>query len=211
MLNILLKELRHHAPFTLAGTLVGVISLIVFRELPTQTAYQLFYTLHPVHVVFSAMATASMYSMYKCGCLNKRCNLGGLLVVGLLGSIGVATLSDCIIPYIGERLLGMPNGDLHIGIIEEPGLVLPMALLGITFAYFRPSTKFPHFGHVILSTLASSVHIILAGLNSLSVLLLIVTFFFLFFAVWLPCCLSDIIFPLLFVKPEQINEHNTCH
>jgi len=26
---------------------------------------------------------------------------------------------------------------------------------------------------------------------------------FLFLAVWLPCCTSDIVFPLLFVRPED--------
>jgi hypothetical protein len=28
-------------------------------------------------------------------------------------------------------------------------------------------------------------------------------FLFLFLAVWIPCCLSDIVFPLLFVKPRR--------
>jgi hypothetical protein len=33
------------------------------------------------------------------------------------------------------------------------------------------------------------------------------SFGFLFLAVWLPCCISDIVFPLLFVKSGDVAPH----
>ncbi|GAH57776.1 unnamed protein product, partial [marine sediment metagenome] len=38
--------------------------------------------------------------------------------------------------------------------------------------------------------------------QTLNLVTCIVIFFFLFLAVWIPCCVSDIVFPLLFTKEE---------
>jgi hypothetical protein len=65
-------------------------------------------------------------------------------------------------------------------------------------------TKFPHAGHVLLSTWASLFHIIMAKGQVVSLLSYAVIFLFLFLAVWLPCCLSDIVFPLGFVKEPHL-------
>jgi len=94
----------------------------------------------------------------------------------------------------------MENRGIHIGFIEKWWLVNPLAIIGIIIAYFSPKTKFPHFGHVLLSTWASLFHIILAIGKSLNWYSYLVIFLFLFIAVWIPCCVSDIAFPLLFVK-----------
>jgi hypothetical protein len=112
-------------------------------------------------------------------------------------------MSDSIIPYLGEVMLKMPNRGIHIGFIEKWYLVNPLAVLGVFIAYLRPTTRFPHAGHVLLSTWASLFHIIMSIGESLHWLVYVVIFLFLFIAVWLPCCLSDIIFPLLFVKDAQ--------
>ena len=141
-----------------------------------------------------------MYELYKCGRLSGKCSLWILLVIGYVGSVGIATLSDSLIPYFGEMLLNLPNREFHIGFIEKWWLVNPAALLGIIIAYFRPMTKFPHLGHVLFSTLASLFHISMAIGEKLDWISCIVIFLFLFIAVWIPCCISDIVFPLLFVK-----------
>jgi hypothetical protein len=123
-------------------------------------------------------------------------------MIGYLGSIGIATISDSIIPYFGEIVLGMPNRGIHLGFIEKWWLVNPLAIAGIAIAYFRPSTKFPHAGHVLLSTWASLFHMIMAIGQPLNLMMYIGILFFLFLAVWLPCCVSDIVFPLLFIKEK---------
>jgi len=142
--------------------------------------------------------TASMYKIH----VKRRLKFWALVVVGYTGSIGIATLSDSIIPFIGEALLHLPNRGIHIGFIEKWWLINPMAVAGILIAHRFPRTKFPHAGHVFLSTWASLFHIIMAMGGKLTPMLFPVTFIFLFLAVWIPCCTSDIVFPLLFVKPH---------
>jgi len=135
--------------------------------------------------------------------MKGKCNLWILLIIGYIGSIGIATISDSLIPYLGEVLLHMPNRGLHIGFIEKWWLVNPLAIAGVVIAYFWPKTTFPHAGHVLLSTWASLFHIMMAKGETLSVLSYITIFLFLFLAVWIPCCVSDIVFPLLFVKESN--------
>jgi hypothetical protein len=194
----ILEELRDHTPFTVVGAFTGIILMILFlsSNLSPKTSYTIFYTLHPLHVLVSALVTASMYELHVGG----NFKLWVLIIIGYVGSIGIATLSDSLIPYIGESLLNLPNRSMHLGFIEEWWLINPLALIGILIAYFKPATKLPHYGHVLLSTWASLFHIIMALGSSLSPLTYIVILFFLFISVWIPCCISDIVFPLLFIK-----------
>jgi len=198
MRNRFIVELEHHAPFTFFGAVTGVILLAVFRNMPYAPAYRIFYVLHPFHVFLSALVTASMYKNYKCPGTHP-CPVWAILAVGYVGSIGIATLSDSIIPFLGETLLKMPHRHMHIGFIEEWWLVNPLAIAGIALAYFRPSTKFPHAGHVLISTWASLFHMIMAKGSLTGIVTYIAVLVFLFIAVWVPCCLSDIVFPLIFV------------
>ena len=204
------KELKIHTPFTVFGALTGIVIMLFSSKIPAKLSYDIFYILHPIHVVLSALVTASMYELHTCQritkkCIRGKCNLWILILIGYVGSVGIATISDSIIPYFGEVMLGLPNRGMHIGFIEKWWLINPLAILGVAIAYFRPSTKFPHLGHVLLSTWASLFHIIMAISGSLSWFTYAIIFIFLFIAVWLPCCLSDIAFPLLFVKKQQTN------
>ena len=206
MLKKILVELRKHAPFTIFGAFTGIIIMAFLQNLPSNVSYNIFYILHPLHVLLSALVTASMYKLHVCPPgrhIKGKCNLWILLMIGYVGSIGIATLSDSVIPYLGETLLGMPNKGIHIGFIEKWWLVNPLAIIGVAIAYFRPSTKAPHAGHVLLSTWASLFHIIMAMGAKLNLLAYIAVFIFLFLAVWIPCCISDIVFPLLFVKKTK--------
>jgi len=202
----ILTELKTHAPFTLFGAFTGILCMLLFKNIPQQTSYRIFYIFHPAHVLLSAVVTTSMFELH----ISKK-RLIAIFLVGFLGSIGVSTLSDSVIPYVGELLLGMKvhihehtgfAEHAHIGFIEAWYLVLPAAIIGILIAYIKPKTKVPHAGHVLLSTWASSFHIIMAMGGHLSLWEVIVSFGFLFLAVLLPCCFSDIVFPLLFVKTE---------
>ena len=202
------KELKDHAPFTFFGAITGIIVIALFQRIPSKLSYDVFYILHPIHVLLSALVTASMFELHECErisgkCLRGKCNFWVLLIIGYAGSVGIATISDSLIPYLGETLFNMPNRGIHIGFIEKWWLVNPLAILGITIAYFRPQTKFPHTGHVLLSTWASLFHIIMARGGILNWLSYIGILVFLFIAVWLPCCISDIVFPLLFVKDAR--------
>ncbi|MFH1415811.1 MAG: hypothetical protein ABIH89_06990, partial [Elusimicrobiota bacterium] len=203
MIKKILEELKHHMPFTFMGALTGIIVIFFFRRLPNDTAFSIFYIFHPLHVMLSAFVTASMYRIHGCRNRDKKCSFLILLLIGYTGSIGIATLSDSLIPYAGEILLDLPNRGYHIGFIEKWWLVNPLALCGILMAYVRPGTKFPHLGHVLLSTWASLFHILMATGDTFSIIQSSAVLFFLFISVWLPCCLSDIVFPLIFVVEKK--------
>ncbi len=198
IVRTILGELKDHAPFTALGALSGIVLMFLLRTISREMSLNLFYTFHPIHVLLSAMVTAAMYQRHKCGRFS-RCNIWVLMVIGYVGSIGIATLSDSLIPYAGEILLNMPHRHAHIGFIEKWWLINPLAILGVMIAYHNPTTRFPHYGHVFLSTWASLFHLLAAIGTSLSAGGYAALFLFLFVSVWLPCCVSDIVFPLLFV------------
>ena len=49
---------------------------------------------HPLHVVLSAMVTAALFEIHR-----KAKSFLLILIVGIVGSIGIATLSDSILPF----------------------------------------------------------------------------------------------------------------
>ncbi len=159
-----------------------------------QVSGTLFYILHPAHIILSAAATTTMYRLQR-----HRFRVSLAVLIGWVGSIGIATISDSLIPYVGEWLLDLPNRGVHIGFIEEPWFTNGAAFAGIAIAFLRPIPKFPHFGHVLISTWASLFHIIMALGQPVGWIIILAVLLFLFLAVWIPCCTSDIVFPLLFV------------
>ncbi len=201
MFRRIADELRHHVPFTALGAVSGIIIMVIIisvKALPqvSPVSYIIFYILHPTHVLLSAMVTTALYKKYGSG------KIWAAILIGYFGSVGIATISDSIIPYLGETLMVLPNREIHLGFIEEPLLTNPPAFLGITIGYWKGTTKFPHFGHVLISTWASLFHIIMALGETVNWILYLFIFLFLFLAVWLPCCISDIVFPLLFTREE---------
>ena len=253
-LTRILTELKNHAPFTLFGAATGLVCMFLFKNVGPEINHRLFQVFHPGHVVLSAIVTASLFKLYE-----SKASFVKVLLVGYIGSIGVATLSDCVLPFFGESILGVAipvhadlhehdsavghgnelgqdthNHDeqiqhedgseselgrktpgirarLHLGFIEDWYLVNPAALLGILIAYFWPRTRFPHAGHVLISMWASSFHVLMNTHRELTTVMLIGIFLVLFIAVWLPCCISDIVFPLLFVNSECDLSHTHHH
>lgn len=221
----ILAELKGHAPFTALGALAGILFMLIFRNASSAAHYAAFAVFHPAHVVLSAMVTASMFRLHAAG---KRFLL--VLIIGYFGSVGIATLSDVIIPHLGTELLGLrvpthaqthhhhpagstdqhnhssedmrKNHKIHLGFIEEWFIVNPAAFLGIIIAYFLPRTKFPHSAHILISTWASSSYLLMSTHARMTLPAAVGIFTVLFIAIWIPCCISDIVFPLLFVKSD---------
>jgi len=245
-LGAILTELRAHAPFTLFGAITGVLAMFLFAKAPPQVSQRLFQVFHPAHVVLSAIVTASLFKLYE-----KKRSFLLILIIGYVGAIGVATLSDSVLPFLGESFLGVAvptHGSLHetaaqpeavhdheddhdhageagtqeahehegkphihLGFIEDWYLVNPAAILGILIAWFWPQTKFPHAGHILISTWASSFHVLMNTHRELTPMLFLGIFIVLFIAVWLPCCVSDIIFPMLFVREPHLHTGHHHH
>jgi hypothetical protein len=207
-MRLIIKELSRHAPFTACGAITGIIIMliIIFGRISSHISQTIFYILHPLHVVLSALVTTSMYRRHR------KDKIWTAILIGYTGSIGIATLSDAIIPYIGGVLFPSVTIRFHLPFIETE--IMPVigikkwqvvnsaALIGIITGYFRPTTKIPHTGHVLLSTWASLFYFTAFGIAQWAPLLPVV-FLFLFLAVWIPCCLSDIVYPLLFIREDK--------
>ena len=193
MLRLIAQELKEHIPFTALGAFTGIIimAIVVFGNIPPHVSHTTFYILHPVHVLLSALVTTAMYARYKKG------KVWVVILIGWTGSIGIATISDAMIPYLGGTLLHAQM-EFHVPFIEEWWINL-LAFAGIAIGYWKQTTRIPHFGHVLLSTWASLFYITAFGTADWIPLLPFI-FLFLFLAVWIPCCTSDIIYPLLFVR-----------
>jgi len=206
MLKRIALQLAEHAPFTALGAAAGIIAMVIiyFLNAPKDISSALFYTLHPLHIVLSALATTAIYR------LHKRGSLWATILIGYTGSIGIATLSDIVIPYLGGSALNIPM-EFHLPFIETTKMpfvgiekwiiVNSAAVIGIAIAYWKPTTRLPHMGHVLLSTWASLFSFTAFGTANWIPLLPFV-FLFLFLAVWLPCCVSDIVYPLLWVREK---------
>ena len=210
MLKRIVSELLEHIPFTLVGAVIGIIIMVIIdvTNTPGEVSSAIFYILHPLHIVFSALVTTAMFR------LHKKSRLWVAILIGYTGSVGIATMSDIIIPYLGGGVLDIPM-KFHLPFLETekmPYIGIPKwiivnssAAIGIAFACWRPFTKLPHMGHVLLSTWASMFSFTAFG-EAEWISLIGPVFLILFLAVWLPCCVSDIIYPLLWIRGD-----NHCH
>ncbi len=167
-----------------------------------------FHLFHPAHMLFSATATTAMFRRY-----DRK--VGKAVIVGLLGAIGVCGVSDILMPQVSLMILGV-SAPMHICLIEHPGLVLPFAFVGVlvgvaaTGGVMR-STVFTHSLHVLASTMASIFYMVgpmgmVAWIAQIGVV-----FLFVVVAVMLPCCFSDIIFPLLLTRRGHEEFLHTPH
>ena len=186
MFRRILHELKAHAPFTAIGAVTGIIIMVIIlvTDVPASISEAVFYTLHPLHVVLSALVTTAIYRRYSKG------PLWAAVLIGYLGSVGIATLSDAVIPFVEGSALTINIG-FHLPFIETeafPYLGIPKwivinsaAVIGIAIGYWRQFTKIPHSGHVLLSTWASLFYFTAFGTAS-----------------WMP--LLPLIFVFLFMK-----------
>ncbi|MCK4518659.1 MAG: hypothetical protein KAU12_00935, partial [Candidatus Omnitrophica bacterium] len=64
MLERIIKELKKHAPFTLFGAVTGIVIMFLAKNVSFGVSHKIFYTLHPLHVVLSALVTGSMFKIH---------------------------------------------------------------------------------------------------------------------------------------------------
>ncbi len=200
-------ELVDHLPFSVSAVAVGLTlaGIICFLTPIDQAApghdlhehgnpfWDLFHLFHPVHMLFSAAATTAMFWRYERRVLKA-------VIVGLVGAIGVCGLSDIVMPHLSLMMLGK-RVPWHICVIQHPQMVLSFAAVGVVVGLaasrgVRRSTFFSHSLHVFSSSMASIFYLIgpfgrLGWIDSVGVI-----FLFIIVAVMVPCCLSDIVFPL---------------
>ena len=204
-----LVELGYHLPYSIFGITVGLIAMGVLsafailmsaESLLPRASSELFHVFHPAHVLISAVATTAMFFKHE-----KR--IIKAAIVGFIGSVTICAVSDIFLPILGGFILGS-NMVVHICAFEEPGLIIPFAVVGVLAGLlvtksFEKSTEYSHSAHVFVSSAASILYLIGFGLTDWihaigSVFVIIIV------AVMLPCCASDIVFPLACV-------HRNCN
>ena len=190
-----LVELKHHIPFTLIATAIAIIIVILIQYiLEKSISEELFEIFHPLHVVASSIVTAGIYYKYKPKFIYA-------LVIGITGSIIIGSLSDIVFPYLGGNLLNLGTS-FHLAVLEKPILIFSAAIVGSIFGTLNKRTKMPHFVHVFLSVFASLFYLLVFSTN-FNPVYLIGALVIVFIAVIIPCCISDIIFPFLFIKEKS--------
>jgi len=227
--SALLVELREHVPFSVSAVAIGLIvagaicilgSSVGALETPAgghdhadhdhgpAFALLFFHLFHPAHMLFSAAATTAMYVRYE----GKPAKA---IFVGLIGAIGVCGISDVVLPHLSLVILGA-HTHWHICVVEHPGLVLPFAGVGVlvglaTAGGVMRSTLISHSLHVFASTMASIFYMVgplgvIAWIDDLGKVLV-----FIIVAVMGPCCLSDIVFPMLMTSAGRAQFHEEVH
>ena len=202
--HLITAELAHHLPYTIVSTLIAMTGVWWFGtnlineghadQLLAQ-ARASFHLFHPLHICLSAIATTSLFWRYER-------HIFRAVWVGAWGTILPCGLSDYIFPYIGGRLLGQPM-QLHMCIVQEPQLFFSFLGLGILGGFWaesrlRGSHLFSHGAHVFISSGASLLYLISFGFTSLmsDVQGIFPVFAIIVLAVWIPCCISDIVIPV---------------
>ena len=170
----------------------------------------LFHVMHPVHLLLSAMATTAMFFRYERKVVKAA-------IIGLIGAVGVCGLSDIFMPYLCGLWLKTTEMHFHWCLIEHPSMVLPFVVLGIVSglmaaATVNRSTMFSHSAHVLVSCVASLFYLISFGVPDwFTEAKLPYTFAIVVLCVTIPCCLSDILFPLLVVGGHDHEEGDCGH
>ena len=200
------QELRIHLPYTIFSVSGGMIVLglltfvcnILKVEDVSGASHGLFHVFHPIHLLFSATASTAMFWRHERKFIKA-------IVIGFIGAVGICSISDIFIPYVAGFLLGVKM-HLHICIIEHPMFILPFVATGIFAGFVVPpttekSTMFSHAAHVWVSSMASILYLVSFGLSAWIEVAGMV-FIYIILAVMIPCCMSDIVFPLLLTKGE---------
>ncbi len=195
MKNIL-KELKEHAPFTIFAVIAAVLVVVFIQYfLKKEIGEGVFHFFHFSHVVLSAVTTSAIYYKY-------RKKISGTFLIGVVGALAIGSLSDVIFPYLGGLLLDN-HIHFHLPLIEKTFHVFLFAVIGSFIGIVLKTTKIPHFAHVFLSVFASLFYL-LAFTTTFAPIYFLASVVIVFVAVIIPCCLSDIVFPLIFVKNKKL-------
>lgn len=202
-LSHIIEELQLHLPYTIFSVAAGMVFLGILGALLEKNdfplaARNLFHIFHPLHLLFSATATTAMFWRH-----DKK--FPKAILIGFIGAVVICSISDIILPYLAGKLLGIEM-ELHICVIDHPSLILPFVFFGIFTGLVVPgkveSTIYSHATHILLSSMASILYLVSFGLVQWIAVIGMV-FIYMVLAVMIPCCTSDIIFPLLLTKENS--------
>ena len=219
-LTDVLIELVHHIRLSFFAVIVGMISLYFWPMITKDTAVfwllgsqmldasDFFHIFHYPHITFAAAACFIVVFRYAH-------HYWLSLLVSFLFPTAICTLSDIILPYLGGNLLGVAM-DLHVCVFcNTQAVALFLAagiLLGFAICFLDRSGKYLlkvglaiHFLHELVSAVASLAYMVGFGFYTWQNHLLMVLIL-MFFAVVVPCVISDFLMPVFVVMLFKKNE-----
>ena len=215
------EELIAHLPFSVFSVIVSIsiVALLCFILNPSGTHttllsnnnhnephspfLMLFELFHYIHLLFSSAATTALLARKKIPIITS-------LIIGIITSITICLISDSLIPWCASSLIDK-NIPLHLCVIEHFPLTFSFAIFGSIFGILLNNTNdkatiLSHSAHIIFSTLGSLFYIISFTTPFLWLEELHIIFFFTLISVVIPCCLSDLYIPMLFIKKHRHNQ-----
>jgi hypothetical protein len=162
------------------------------------------FVFHILHLVLSSIATTALFYKYDSSIIKS-------VLVGFSGAVVWCTLSDVLMPYLASSWVGM-QVDMHICLLEHPSVVIPFVVAGVFIGllFHKGKTHYVHGGHVMISCLASVLY--LYGYASpIEPWMYPILFMSMIVAVVIPCCMSDIVYPLLLSKGNRDKSFSCSH
>jgi hypothetical protein len=120
------------------------------------------------------------------------------VLIGVVGAILIGTISDVLLPWVAGNIFALETV-FHLPVLESPLLILGVGVVGALFGIYLGFFKLSHSLHVFLSVFASLLYL-LAFSVEMSVWVVLVNSLVVFLVVYVPCCISDIVFPILFIR-----------
>jgi hypothetical protein len=205
----ILNKLAEHLPYSIFSAFIGLLfitTITLFNKVHHLT--YIFHLFHPTHLLLSATATTAMFWRFSFTSYRTLFSVLYAIVVGFTGSVAICGLSDIVLPYL-FGLLYTKKMVWHFCLSEHPLIILPFVSIGIILGFWsgqilRYSTFLSHSAHVLISTMASVLYLMTFGLTDWMKDIGIV-FLITIISVIFTCCMSDIIYPLIFVKPCKSN------
>lgn len=192
----ILEELKEHLPFTALATLISMIIAVFFliKQDFLNYSLSLFYIFHPAHLFFSSIVSTAIFYNYKKKIIQS-------LLFGVFIALVIGSLSDIIFPYLGSLIFKIPT-EFHLPEIESPLLIFGVSIAGAIVGIIFKKTKVPHFLHIFISIFASLLYIFAYSTN-FNWLTIFLIFIITIIAVTVPCCLSDIVLPIMFSRDKK--------
>lgn len=202
------REVFEHLPFTFFGASVSIVLLAVVQSLrgdysDHENVMKFFHIFHFFHLLLSALTSTAMSFRVKQAPIRAA-------IIGIATTVPFCVTSDALIPFVGGFILRVPM-KLHICAIQEPLMVFSSLIIGalggvILEKKIGKVTYLSHSAHVMVSSFASLFYLVGFGLDNW-IKMLGPVFFITVIAVIIPCCLSDIIFPISLTHAEHDHPH----
>jgi len=205
--HALYDEFICHFPYAVLSVAIGLLLLSFFTPSATDVLvmkqfHRLFHSFHFMHIMFASAGAIQTFFRYSNNYVKG-------ILVGTLSPAFFCMLSDILMPYVGGEMLGVKMR-LHICFVSEFTNIGLFLLIGVITGFILRFhverqhsgslfTRWLHFGHILLSSMASMFYMVSYGFISWYHQMGMV-FVMLILAVVIPCTFSDVVVPFVVAK-----------